>query len=219
VVNSALQRHLVMLALAVAATVPAVAWDATRMQAAAQRLGPRALAAMGPLQALLSAALAADDGERLLRINRFFNQRIAFRPDLEVWGAEDHWASPLEALAQGQGDCEDFAIAKYASLLAVGVPRERLRLVYVRAVLPGQQGAQPHKVLAYQAGIGADPLILDNLQPEVLPAAQRPDLTPVFSFNDEGLWQGTGSTRAGDPLARLSRWREVWSRAQGEGFP
>ena len=62
-------------------------------------------------------------------------------------------------------------------------------------------------------------MILDNLQPDVLPAAQRPDLTPVFSFNDEGLWPGTGSTRAGDPLARLSRWREVWSRARDEGFP
>jgi len=46
-------------------------------------------------------------------------------------------------------------------------------------------------------------------RPEVLPASQRPDLTPVFSFNDEGLWQGTGDAPAGDPLVRLSRWREV----------
>jgi hypothetical protein len=73
-------------------------------------------------------------------------------------------------------------------------------------------------VLAYDAEVGAEPLILDNLRPEVLPASQRPDLTPVFSFNDEGLWQGAGNAPAGDPLLRLSRWREVWRRTQEEGF-
>ena len=121
-------------------------------------------------------------------------------------------------LAKGQGDCEDYAIAKFASLRAAGVARERLRLVYVRARLPGQTEDQPHMVLAYHAEPGAEPLVLDNLRPEILPAGQRPDLTPVFSFNDEGLWQGTGSTRAGNPLARVSRWREVWGRTLDEGF-
>jgi predicted transglutaminase-like cysteine proteinase len=98
------------------------------------------------------------------------------------------------------------------------VARQRLRLVYVRAMLPETGLAQPHMVLAYDAEVGAEPLILDNLRPEVLPASQRPDLTPVFSFNDEGLWQGTGNAPAGDPLLRLSRWREVWRRTQEEGF-
>jgi len=188
------------------------------MQVTAQRLGPAAVAAVPPLQALLASARAAEDGERLQRINRFFNERIVFRSDLGVWGEEDRWASPLEALARGEGDCEDYAIAKYASLLAAGVPRRRLRLVYVRAMLPETGIPQPHMVLAYHAEVGADPLILDNLRPEVLPASQRPDLTPVFSFNDEGLWQGTGDAPAGDPLVRLSRWREVWRRTQEEGW-
>lgn len=209
---------MVMLVLAAAAALPSSAWDAGLMQAAAQRLGPRALTALEPLQDVLAAARMAGDGERLQLLNRFFNQRIAFRPDAEVWGVEDHWTSPLEALARGQGDCEDYAIAKYASLRAAGVARERLRLVYVRARLPGQSEALPHMVLVYQADPGAELLVLDNLRPEVLPADQRPDLTPVFSFNDEGLWQGAGSVRAGDPLARLSRWREVWRRTQDEGF-
>jgi predicted transglutaminase-like cysteine proteinase len=207
-----------VLVLAAAAVLPSGAWDAVRMQAAAQRLGPRAVAAVPPLQALLASAGTAGDGERLQRVNRFFNERIVFRSDLLVWGVEDHWASPLEALARGQGDCEDYAIAKYASLLAAGVVRERLRLVYVRAVLPETGTPQPHMVLAYHAEVGAEPLILDNLRPEVLPASQRPDLRPVFSFNDEGLWQGAGDAPAGDRLLRLSRWREVWRRTQEEGF-
>ena len=188
------------------------------MQVAAQRLGPRAVAAVPALQGLLASLRTAGDGERLQRVNRFFNERIVFRSDAEVWNVDDHWASPLEAIARGEGDCEDFAIAKYASLLAAGVPRQRLRLVYVRAVLPETGKPQPHMVLAYHPEVNAEPLILDNLRPEVQPASQRPDLTPVFSFNDEGLWQGAGSAPAGDPLVRLSRWREVWRRTQEEGF-
>ncbi len=189
------------------------------MQIAAQRLGPRAVAALPPLQALLNTARGLpSDAERLQSVNRFFNQRITFRSDAEVWGREDYWASPLEALSQGLGDCEDYAIAKYASLLAVGVLRERLRLVYVRAELPNQSRAQAHMVLAYYPHPGAEPLILDNLLPDVMPAGQRKDLSPVFSFNSEGLWEGVSGAAAGDPLARLSRWREAWAKTVDEGF-
>jgi hypothetical protein len=85
-------------------------------------------------------------------------------------------------------------------------------------MLPGQSVAQAHMVLAYHPQPGSEPLVLDNLRTEVLPASQRPDLTPVFSFNGEGLWNGTGGESAGDPLVRLSRWREVWAKTREEGF-
>lgn len=152
-------------------------------------------------------------------VNQFFNRRIYFREDTEVWGQIDYWASPLETIARGQGDCEDYAIAKYFSLLASGVAPGRLRLVYVRAIIgPPASPPAAHMVLAYYATPGAEPLVLDNLVPEVLPASRRRDLTPVFSFNTEGLWQGTNGNDAGDPLARLSRWRGVVARAREEGF-
>ena len=204
------------LALFIAGTLPVPAWDSEPMRQAARRLGPAAEMALAPLQTLLRDANALDDAARLRAINDFFNQRIAFKPDSVVWGQEDYWASPLETLAQGQGDCEDYAIAKYASLLAAGVAPQRLRLVYVRAQIGAQ--AQAHMVLAYQAADGTEPQILDNLRAEVLPASQRPDLTPVFSFSTEGLWQGNGGPSAGDPLARLSRWRAVWAKTRAEGF-
>jgi predicted transglutaminase-like cysteine proteinase len=186
------------------------------MAQAAKRLGHGAEAALLPLQGLLQEAAAGDDPQRLRLVNQFFNQRVTFTPDIVVWGQEDYWASPLETLNQGRGDCEDYAIAKYASLLAAGVMPARLRLVYVRAQI-GRQ-AQAHMVLAYQASAADEPLILDNLRSEVLPASQRPDLTPVFSFSTEGLWQGNGGAPAGDPLLRLSRWRAVWAKTLGEGF-
>ncbi len=199
-----------------AGVLPLPAWDNEPMQQAARRLGPAAVAALAPLQSLLRDAAAMDDLARLQAVNRFFNDRIAFATDLVAWGQEDYWASPLETLGQGRGDCEDYAIAKYASLLASGVAPQRLRLVYVRAQIGAQ--AQAHMVLAYQASDADAPLILDNLRADVLPAHQRPDLTPVFSFSTEGLWQGHAGTPAGDPLLRLSRWRTVWARTRAEGF-
>ena len=73
-------------------------------------------------------------------------------------------------------------------------------------------------VLAYYSAPNAEPLILDSLITDVRPASRRPDLAPVFSFNSESLWQGVGSQTAGDPAARLSRWREVLVKARAEGF-
>ena len=195
------------------------AWDVERMAAAARKAGPNAVAGVTALQQSLATAAALDEPGRLQAVNQFFNRRIVFRDDAAVWGQVDYWASPIETLNQGQGDCEDFAIAKYFSLLALGVPGNRLRLVYVRAQIGGAQGVvQAHMVLAYHPGPEAEPLILDNLIGEIRPASRRPDLAPVFSFNGDGLWQGVGTQTAGDPVARLSRWREVLAKARAEGF-
>ncbi len=195
------------------------AWDADRMQRAAARLGPQAAAAVRQLQPLLRDWAALDEPARLARVNEFYNRRVLFRPDAEVWGQPDHWASPLETLEKGAGDCEDFAIAKYFSLLAAGTPEARLRLVYVLAQQGGPLGPWvPHMVLAWYAAPGAEPLLLDSLITELRPASRRPDLQPVFSFNGEGLWKGAAAQPAPDALARLGRWHEVQAKARAEGF-
>lgn len=195
------------------------AWDAERMLAAAQKHGPRALAGAKALQATLQSLTDSEDDVRLQTLNQFFNRRVQSREDIDLWGQVDYWASPLEMLEKGAGDCEDFAIAKYFGLVALGMPVNKLRLVYVRAQMGGVGGVvQAHMVLAYYAAAGAEPMILDNLISEVRPASRRPDLAPVFSFNSEGLWQGVGVQTAGDPTARLSRWREILVKARAEGF-
>ncbi len=189
------------------------------MQRAALAQGPLATSGVLALQLLLAAAVGQNELKQLTTFNEFFNRRIVFTPDSEAWGQADYWASPLETLGKGRGDCEDYVIAKYFSLLAAGMPPAKLRLVYVRATLGGPGGAvQAHMVLAYYAQPGAEPLILDNLLGEIRAASRRPDLVPVFSFNSEGLWQGVGAQTAGDPVARLSRWREVLAKARAEGF-
>jgi len=210
--------RIVAVVLACCALAPH-AFDVDAMLRAAQAQGPQALTGAKDLQTVLAGLSGQDDAARLAAINQFFNRRIVFTADAEVWGQADHWASPLELLGQGRGDCEDYVIGKYFGLLAAGVAEAKLRLVYVRAQLGGPSGELlAHMVLAYYATPGVEPMILDNLIGEIRPASRRPDLEPVFSFNSEGLWHGTGAQRAGDPVARLSRWREVLAKARAAGF-
>lgn len=58
--------------------------------------------------------------EQLNQVNRFFNL-VRFMDDIRVWGKEDYWATPVEFLGRNAGDCEDFAIAKYFTLRALGI--------------------------------------------------------------------------------------------------
>ena len=83
-----------------------LAWDVERMAQAAQRLGPQAVHGVRALQPLLGALAEADDATRLDGVNRFFNRRIVFRDDMQVWHVEDYWASPLETLQQGMCACD-----------------------------------------------------------------------------------------------------------------
>lgn len=201
--------------------VPAVAlaWEADRLLQLATRHGGQTLHLAQSLNEMIHQVSRQDDDIRLQAINQFFNRRLLFREDIETWGQIDYWASPLEFMEKGQGDCEDYAIGKYFSLIASGMPPTRLRLVYVKAIFGGQASLQQaHMVLAYYPSSGADPLILDNLIGDIRPASRRPDLIPVFSFNSEGLWQGTQGPGAGDAVARLSRWREVLVKARDQGF-
>lgn len=143
------------------------------------------------------------DGLALRRVNGFFNQ-VPYLSDIKNWGADDYWATPVEVLGSFGADCEDYAIAKFLSLKEIGVPVERLRITYVRALNIGES----HMVLAYYLTPDADPLILDNLVPEVKPASQRRDLEPVYSFNDEDLWLANGQeNKGGSSQVRL--WREL----------
>ena len=196
------------------------AWDPERIVKAAQKYGPTAVANARALEQTMALVAGKDDAAQLKAVNDFYNRRLAYREDIDNWGQVDYWASPLEALGKGAGDCEDYAIGKYFTLVALGMPHARLRMVYVRASMEGApNGFVPHMVLAYYPSPEAEPLVLDNLQPDIRPAGGRPDLSPVFSFNAEGLWQGVGSIRAnGDPLTRLSKWREVLTRARQDGF-
>lgn len=164
---------------------------------------------VGSWKTLMESGPKLDEHAKLEVVNAFFNQ-LAFVDDTVHWRQPDYWATPLEFLATGAGDCEDFSIAKYFTLLAMGVDENKLRLSYVTAL----QLNQAHMVVTYFATPDAVPLVLDNLDPAIKPASERPDLAPVYSFNGSGLWlarqRGQGKL-AGSP-DRLGRWWDLLQR-------
>ena len=197
------------------------ALDFERMQSRlSQRFGAVAVASFHDWKKLLADNAEQPVPAQLKLVNDFFNRRIRFGEDQEIWGQSDYWATPMDTLGRGAGDCEDFAIAKYFTLTLLRVPDEKLRLIYVQARLGGVNSSltQAHMVLAYYPEPSAEPLILDNLISELQPASRRPDLQPVFSFNRQGLWQGASGARGSGGPASLSRWEELLQRARAEGF-
>lgn len=188
---------------------------------ALERFGEPASALVADWRRMLQDAQDQPEQARLERVNTFFNRRLRFEDDALIWNTNDYWATPLETMGRRAGDCEDFAIAKYVSLRLLGVPADKLRLIYVRAQIGGSSSpvSQAHMVVGYYPTPESEPLILDNLIGEIRPAARRPDLFPVFSFNDAGLWVAGAQQSSADPTARLSRWRDVLQRMRAEGLP
>ncbi|WP_163557309.1 transglutaminase-like cysteine peptidase [Halomonas sp. NO4] len=193
--------------------------DRARLRQSMQRLyGSNGLSILEEWFALLDRLAGADLESQLRDVNDFFNQRVRWLDDIEIWGQEDYWATPLETMGRREGDCEDYSIAKYVTLKELGVPGDQLRMIYVRARLGRGGITQAHMVVGYYATPSADPRILDNLVKSIRPGSQRSDLDPVFSFNSSGLWTGSSTQSRADPVARLSRWRNAISRMQEQGF-
>ncbi|WP_296564177.1 transglutaminase-like cysteine peptidase [Zoogloea sp.] len=188
-------------------------------QVAQQRFGQAGSDAIEAWRSAVGGWRGLSEDEQLRRINEYFNRRIRFAEDSVVWSQADYWATPLETLARGAGDCEDFVFAKYFTLRELGVPEDRLRMTYVRAQVggAGSSVSQAHMVLGYYPSPDAVPLVLDNLITEIRPASGRPDLVPVFSFNMQGVFVG-GAAQATSPVDRVSRWRELLLRMRSEGY-
>lgn len=192
-------------------------WDKL-LSLAEQRYGIEGRHTLSQWRTMLEQNKTEKETTQLVNVNDFFNQRIQFADDSTIWSKPDYWATPLETMGTAKGDCEDFSIAKYISLLKLGIADDKLRLTYVKATL-SHGAVQAHMVLVYYPKPNSDPLVLDNISTQILPASKRPDLSPVFSFNSAGLWVGSSTEpKVRDPETRLSRWRDVLVRMQHEGL-
>jgi predicted transglutaminase-like cysteine proteinase len=182
-----------------------------------QRYGEEAYQNVMRLNELYNQLATASEMTKIGMVNDFTNQHVQFVDDINLWGMDDYWASPLETFGKGAGDCEDFSIAKYTLLKKLGVSQDKLRMTYVRARM-ASGNIRPHMVLAYYATPTSDPLILDNLNFELLPASRRGDLFPIFTFNEKGLFMANNpSMRAGSPN-NISKWRDVLTRMRQDGL-
>lgn len=164
-------------------------WDAAYVSQIEKKYGLDAKKRLLGWEAFIKKTQSESKTEKevLSLVNNFFNI-YQFIPDSVHWKQEDYWATPLEFLVSGGGDCEDFVIIKYFTLIALQVPEQKLLFTYVKALNLNQA----HMVLSYYETPQSMPLVLDNLIGEIKPASEREDLVPVYSFNGIGVWLPSG---------------------------
>lgn len=158
----------------------------------------------------------ASEAEKLLKVNEFFN-RLTWKPDSQVWGQKDYWATRMEFLGKGAGDCEDYVTAKYFTLKQLGVSTDKLYFTYVKAV----EYNEAHMVLSYYETPKSIPLVLDNINPRIKIATKRRDLIPVYSFNGDSLFlakqEGLGQAIPGGNKKQNPKWLKLIDRMKEDG--
>lgn len=185
--------------------------DASQLNSIEKKYGTSAKLRVELWDSMIESSKNESVLNKLKNVNDFFN-RLTYKTDMQVWKRKDYWATPIEFMGIGAGDCEDYAIAKYFSLIKLGIPDEKLRITYVTYSKVNSKYDQAHMVLTYYHKTGADPVVLDNINKSLQLATKRPDLKPVYSFNATGLWQAQtkGERRMGNN--NLKSWKDLMSR-------
>jgi len=184
-----------------------------KLEAVTEKYGEKAASRVKYWDKIIETSKDKDILHKLKNVNDFFN-KIKYSRDNLHWGKNDYWASPFEFLGTGAGDCEDYAIAKYFTLRQLGVPDEKLRITYVKLKQRGTKYEQAHMVLTYYHKPTSTPIVLDNVNKRLKLASKRPDLTPIYSFNANGLWQAKNKGRTSVKVGKnnLKNWKSMMSR-------
>ena len=98
------------------------------------------------------------------------------------WGVDDYWETPYEFM-EISGDCEDYAITKYYSLKALGVPVEKMRVIILQDL---NLGGIIHAVLGVY--VDDELFILDNQSAHVTAAMKIYHYRPIFGINEDAWW-------------------------------
>ena len=151
--------------------------------------------------------------QKLKSVNDFFN-KIRYKVDIRHWKKKDYWAAPFEFMGTGAGDCEDYAIAKYFTLRKLGIPDNKLRIMYVKYRGRKTGYEQAHMVLTYYHKPNSTPIVMDNINKKLKLASKRKDLKPIYSFNAGGLWQAKNKGKSFKQVGKnnLRSWKDLMSR-------
>lgn len=191
---SACRKHHVVSAcvLACLAHTPARAQTAYGLPSSERAQGFAAQIAnrLGEWRQMIEASRFLADSEKIETVNRFFNRALLFANDREVWGSPDHWATPMEFMERGRGDCEDFAIAKYFVLRLLGFPAADLRI----AVLTGVETNEVHAVLL--ARLAGEWQVLDNREELPRPLRRYTGWIPQYAVSESAGFRYTALENA-----------------------
>lgn len=153
---------------------------------------------------MMNEAKDLDNMGKMEKVNDFFN-RTPFVSDKKVWGTSDYWATRLEFIGKDKGDCEDFVIAKYFTLKELGVPTSKLFMTYAKSL----RYKTAHLVLTYYETPKSTPLVLDNYNYKILPATERDDLIPIYSFSGDELFNAK-QAQIGKIVPASTRQKRPW---------
>ena len=162
------------------------------------------------LKSIINKSSKAKDLQKLKLINTFFNT-IKYKTDIKHWKVSDYWAIPFEMIGTAAGDCEDYAIAKYFSLIKSGVNSNKLRIAYVKLKRRRTKFEEAHMVLLYIHKPNSVPIVLDNVNKRLTLASKRKDLKLIYSFNASGLWKAKnkGSSQKKVGKNKLAKWKKL----------
>lgn len=130
---------------------------------------------------LVTAASRQSGRDRLSTISHAVNANVRYTGDYAQHGVPDLWSAPLATLASGRGDCEDYAVLKYAVLRDAGVSPDDMRLVLLR----DSQTREDHAVLSVRDD--GRWYILDNRRLGFYEDRELPHYLPLFAIDQNGV--------------------------------
>lgn len=150
-----------------------------------------------------------DDFIKLNEVNDFFNE-YEYKTDNELYNKKDYWATRKEFIIKGAGDCEDYVIAKYFTLLELGIDESKLSIIH------NIHNEEYHLVLGYQENKFSDVFILDNNNKEILPLTKREDILVLYTLETINLSNNNEIDILGD-LKNLSnyKWTQIYLKSKG----
>ncbi len=212
--NKLLLSFLIILSLSIKPTAKSTFFiSENRLNDISNKYGSKAYKRVVLWDNLLNKSKKLSSLKKLKNINDFFN-KIKYKRDKAHWKKKDYWASPFEFMGTGAGDCEDYAIAKYFSLIKLGIPENKLRITYVKLLRRRTKYEEAHMVLTYFHKPNSTPIVLDNVNKKLKLSTKRRDLKPVYSFNANGLWQAKNKGRSSLKVGKnnLKNWKSMMRR-------
>jgi len=120
--------------------------------------------------------------QQIKAVNDLLNA-VPYVDDQIRFGYAGYWAATPERFFSEGGDCKDYALAKYASLRALGFPPEKLRITFVFDKVHNV----PHAIL-----IVNNTYVLDNQSRDLETITHINRYQPLFSFNSDGWRKEVG---------------------------
>jgi predicted transglutaminase-like cysteine proteinase len=123
--------------------------------------------------------------EDLKRVNRWVNEHVKVKSDMDHWGVIEKWSLPTD----GDGDSEDYVLMKRKMLIDAGWPREALLITVVR-----DKNGEGHAILTVKTDKGE--FVLDNQNENVVAWTETGyRFVKRQSQSDPNVWVSLGDNR------------------------